>query len=138
MFQSKLGDQISVDNCFYNICFETINTEAGKFFGFSEYLASLAIMVLAWNIVDVRYKFRLYVAPFSLQKTSFYIMSFIGLFCLLMEAWLLKGFHVIKNSYVTFEDLQIILAFTYISIFVLWIRFAFIKPSRFGSRNAEK
>ncbi|EKG9565970.1 hypothetical protein O5P60_004861 [Vibrio parahaemolyticus] len=138
MFLSKLGDKISVDNCFYDICFEAINMKAGKFFGFSEYLASLAIMVLAWNIVDIRYKFRLYVAPFNLKNTSFYIMSFIGLFCVLMEVWLLKGFPVIKNSPVTFEDLQIILALTYLSVFVLWIRFTFIQPSKFGRRNADR
>ncbi|XDF80091.1 hypothetical protein AAFX60_017080 [Aliivibrio fischeri] len=65
-------------------------------------------------------------------------MSFIGIFCLMMEIWLLKGFPVIKDSPVTFEDLQIILAFTYLSVFVLWARFAFIKPPRFGRRNAEK
>ncbi|WP_322864419.1 hypothetical protein [Aeromonas allosaccharophila] len=38
----------------------------------------------------------------------------------------------------TFEDLQLALALVYLSIFILWANFSFIKPSKFKKKNAKK
>lgn len=133
-----LEARISVNDCPLSICFEPINEKVVVLFGFPEYLASLSLMILAWNMVDIRYRFRLHIAPFNLQKNSFYAMSLIGVLCLIMEYWKFRNLPVLKNSYVKFEDLQLALALVYLSIFILWANFSFIKPSKFQKKNARK
>ena len=56
-----------------------------KFFGFSEYLAALALMVVAWTIADVRYKFRISTAAFPILNLSYYLLSFVGIATLITD-----------------------------------------------------
>lgn len=55
------------DFVFGLIRFIPLDANAPKFFGFSEFLASLALMVLAWTIADIRYRFRVMTTPLPLQ-----------------------------------------------------------------------
>lgn len=45
-------------NAFGASAFISLDSTGQKLFGFSEFLAGLALMVLAWTIADVRYRFR--------------------------------------------------------------------------------
>ena len=49
-----------------------------KFFGFSEFLAGLALMVLAWTIGDIRYRFRVRSAPLPLQGVTYTVVAAVG------------------------------------------------------------
>ena len=64
------------DHCYGVICFIALDANAPKFFGFSEFLASLALMVLAWTTADSRYKFRINTAPIPLRKITFWVVAF--------------------------------------------------------------
>ena len=59
------------ENCIGLLCFIALDSHGDKFFGFAEFLAGLALMVLAWTLADVRYKFRIDVAPLPLKKITF-------------------------------------------------------------------
>lgn len=54
---------VTTEHCFIGVCFIPLNGSGQTFFGFSEFLTGLALMVLAWTIADVRYRFRIQVAP---------------------------------------------------------------------------
>ena len=66
---------IAAQSCIAGVCFIQLDANAPKFFGFSEFLAGLALMVLAWTIADVRYRFRVRTAPIPLQGISFSVVA---------------------------------------------------------------
>ena len=61
------GTEVSSDYCYQFLCFVPLDANAPKFFGFSEFLSALALIVLAWTTTDVRYRFRVMAAPLPLQ-----------------------------------------------------------------------
>jgi len=65
---------VLLDKC-GSVSFIPIDANGPKIFGFSEYLASLALMVLAWTIADVRYRFRIQCAPFALTLFKINVCS---------------------------------------------------------------
>lgn len=58
-----------------------------EFFGFSEFLAGLALMGLAWTIADVRYRFRVRTAPIPLLGITFSVVAAVGVLTLLTDLW---------------------------------------------------
>jgi len=65
------------------VCFIPLDGSGQKFFGFSEFLAGLALMVLAWTIADVRYRFRVRTAPIPLLGITFSVVATVGVLTLL-------------------------------------------------------
>lgn len=63
------------EQCIWGVCFVPLNGSGQKFFGFSEFLAGLALMVLAWTIADVRYRFRVRTAPIPLMAITFSVVA---------------------------------------------------------------
>ncbi|MGC9535235.1 hypothetical protein, partial [Vibrio atlanticus] len=126
---------MTVEKCIYNICFIPMNSSAPSFFGFSEFLASLAIIVLAWNIVDLRYQFRAYIAPYKQQQKSFVVVGIIGFLTLMSDFWRISELYVIKDSYISYGLMQLILAFCYLSVVFLWVNYSFISPQKFSEKN---
>jgi hypothetical protein len=74
-------------SCLGPICFYALDANGPKIFGFGEYLAGLALIVLAWTIADTRYKFRVEIAPLPLQHLAFVSVALIGLLALLTDLW---------------------------------------------------
>jgi len=67
-----------VELCAIRVSFVPLEATATRFFGFSEFLTGLALMVLAWTIADVRYRFRIQCAPIPLQRLTFTAVATIG------------------------------------------------------------
>lgn len=67
------------------ISFAPLDPVAPVFFGFGEYLASLALMVLAWTIGDNRYRFRISSAPLPMSKLTFGAVAVVGVLTLLTD-----------------------------------------------------
>jgi hypothetical protein len=124
--------------CVVRVCFVPLETSAPKFFGFSEFLAGLALMVLAWTIADVRYRFRIRSAPIPLQGLTFATVTAVGALTLLTDLWRAQGWLVPKVSFFTPASWQAILAGIYFLTFLVWVVFAFIKPSVFSKWNAKR
>lgn len=129
---------MNTEHCFSFLCFVPLDASAPKFFGFSEFLASLALMVLAWTIADVRYRFRVRTAPLPLQGLTFFLISSIGLLTLLTDLWRAEQWLVPQGNIISSSGWQAILGGLFLLTFLSWAWFAFIRPPRFSKRNAER
>lgn len=127
-----------IEKCFYKICFTPFAIDAPKFFGFSEFLAGLALIILAWTIADVRYRFRIQIAPIPLQKLTFTVVVSTGLLTLITDLWRASGWLVIDGIFITSAIWQAFLGGIFFLTFIIWIWFAFINPPIFGKLNSKR
>ena len=129
---------MAAEQCIFGICFYQLNGDEPKFFGFSEFLASLALMVLAWTIADVRYRFRLQSAPIPLQSATFSVVTAIGILTLLTDLWRAEQWYVPVGHLLTPSIWQALLGSIFLLTFLTWAWFAFIRPPIYGSNNAKR
>jgi hypothetical protein len=120
------------------VCFIPLDANGAKLFGFPELLAGLALMVLAWTIADVRYRFRIRAAPIPLQSLTFGVVAAVGVLTLLTDLWRAEEWLVPRGNLLTPASWQAILAGMFLLTFLAWAWFAFIRPPRFGKRNAKR
>lgn len=129
---------MSIEKCIWGVCFIPIDSSGQKFFGFSEFLAGLALMVLAWTIADIRYRFRVRSAPIPLLGITFSVVAAIGVLTLLTDLWRAEQWLVPKGNLLTPASWQALLGGLFLLTFLTWTWFAFIRPSTFGRHNAER
>ncbi len=125
-------------NCIAEVCFIPLDATAPKFFGFSEFLAGLALMVLAWTIADVRYRFRVRTAPIPLQGITFAVVAGVGVLTLLTDLWRAEQWLVPQGTFLTPASWQALLGGLFLLTFLTWTWFAFIRPPTYGRHNAER
>lgn len=103
-------------------------------FSFSDFVSALALLVIVYTVTDIRYRFRISIAPFPIFKLTFILIAVIGFGTLFTDV-LFSG---IKYFAIP-ETIKIILQFTFGFFFLLlaliWIYFAFINPPVFNKRN---
>lgn len=126
------------EQCFGFGCFIPLDTNGPKFFGFSEFLAGLALMVLAWTIADIRYRFRVRTAPIPLQGITFLVVAAVGVLTLLTDLWRAEGWLVPRGNLLTPASWQAVLGGLFLVTFLTWAWFAFIRPPVYGKRNAVR
>lgn len=126
-----------VEPCLGSLCFTSVLSSDPKFFGFSEFLAGLALMVLAWTIADVSYKFRVATAPIPLRRFTFYMVAIVGLLTLLTDLWRAEQWLVPKGNVFTPSTWQAFLGFIFLVTFLSWAWYAFIRPPVFGRGSAK-
>jgi len=124
--------------CAWSICFIPLSDGGERFFGFSEYLASLALMVLAWTTADTRYRFRIRTAPLPLFAITFYVIGGVGVLALLTDWWRAEHWLVPKGNLITPAGWQATLGGAFLLTFMMWVWFAFIRPAKFGRWNARR
>ncbi|MES2535629.1 MAG: hypothetical protein V4632_07120 [Pseudomonadota bacterium] len=129
---------MTVDQCVMGVCFIPLDGSGQKFFGFSEFLAGLALMVLAWTIADVRYRFRVRTAPIPLLGITFSVVAAVGVLTLLTDLWRAEQWLVPKGNLLTPASWQAILGGLFLLTFLSWTWFAFIRPPTYGRHNAER
>ncbi|CAN7593653.1 hypothetical protein LJR175_004410 [Variovorax sp. LjRoot175] len=125
----------SPEVCYLAFCFVPLGKETPRLFGFAEFISSLALMVIVFTITDIRYRFRVAIAPSRLYRLTFGLMAFIGLATLLTEVWLAEGWWVPRSS-LTRSGWQAALGALFLGTFMTWVWYAFIRPPVFGRRNA--
>ena len=128
----------ATQNCIAGVCFIPLDATAPKFFGFSEFLAGLALMVLAWTIADVRYRFRVRTAPIPLQGITFSVVAAVGVLTLLTDLWRAEQWLVPQGNLLTPASWQALLGGLFLLTFLTWTWFAFIRPPKYGRHNAER
>ena len=129
---------MTVEQCFWGICFIPLDGSGQKFFGFSEFLAGLALMVLAWTTADVRYRFRVRSAPIPLLGITFSVVAAVGVLTLLTDLWRAEQWLVPKGKLLTPASWQAILGGLFLLTFLIWTWFAFIRPPTYSRHNAER
>ena len=120
------------------MCFVPLSTNAPKFFGFSEFLTGLALLVLAWTIADVRYRFRVNTAPIPLQRITFSVVGVIGVLTLLTDWWRAEQWLVPQGNLLSPAGWQALLGGVFLLTFLTWAWFAFIRPPVYGKRNSKR
>lgn len=129
---------MTVEKCLLGVCFIPLDGSGQKFFGFSEFLAGLALMVLAWTIADVRYRFRVRTAPIPLLGITFSVVTAVGVLTLLTDLWRAEQWLVPKGNLLTPASWQAVLGGLFLLTFLTWTWFAFIRPPIYGRHNAER
>lgn len=129
---------MTADQCYGFVCFVAIDSSGQKFFGFAEFLAGLALMVLAWTIADVRYRFRVRTAPIPLHGATFAVVSVVGVLTLLTDLWRAEQWLVPKGNLLTPASWQALLGASFFLTFLTWTWFAFIRPPTYTRHNAER
>lgn len=131
---------MTIEKCLMDICIELapIDASAPKFFGFSEFLTSLALMVLAWTTSDVRYRFRIDCAPIPLKGITFGVVVIVGMLTLLTDLWRAEQWLLPTNISLTIGSWQALMGGTLLLNFFLWIWFSFIRPATYGKWNAKR
>lgn len=123
-----------------NICIELapIDASAPKFFGFSEFLTSLALMVLAWTTSDVRYRFRIDCAPIPLKGITFWVVVIFGTLTLLTDLWRAEQWFVLTSIPLTIRSWQALMGGALLLTYFLWVWFSFLAPATYGKKNPDK
>lgn len=129
---------MTADQCNSIFCYIQLKSSAPKFFGFSEFLAALALMVLAWTIADVRYRFRVRTAPLPLQGITFVVVGGVGFLSLVTDWWRAEQWRVPEGNLVTPAGWQALLGGLLLVTFMTWVWFAFMRPAVFSRWNGVR
>ena len=127
-----------MEQCLGRLCFVPLDTSAPKFFGFSEYLAALALMVVVWTTSDIRYRFRIATAPLPLHRLTFASIASVGVLTLLTDLWRAGAWLVPEGNLLTPAIWQALLGAVFLLTFLTWAWFAYMKPPTFGKHNAQR
>lgn len=107
-----------------------------KIFGFAEYLAALALLVLAWTIADFRYRFRIQTVPVPLRTLTFGVVAGVGFLSLATDLWRAERWYVPRGQLISAAEWQALLGVIFLVTFLMWAWFAFVRPQSFGRLNA--
>ncbi len=106
-------------------------------FGFSEFLAALALLVLVFNSSDYRYQFRVFTAPIPLVWLSFCAAVVTGTGTLLTDLWFAEQWYSLPWG-VSRAAIQGVFGVLFLSTVLLWIWFAHMRPPVFSRRNYKR
>lgn len=126
------------DQEFLGICFirPTIEQNA-SIFGFAEFGAALALLVIVYTISDIRYRFRIAVAPIPLLGLTYILLVVIGLTSLLSDIWF--GLRWPLPEFLQSQLLwQGALGLIFLVLILTWLYYGFIAPSKFNSYNYSR
>lgn len=127
-----------VQDCFsqfLGICFVIPPEAKGGIFGFSEFVQAFALLVLIFTVTGVRYQFRVDTAPIRLWLVSYCIAGAIGITALASDLWFSQRYPL--PSFLSVQAYwQAFLGFSFLLLTLIWLWFAYIRPPKFGKRNA--
>ena len=122
--------------CYWYLCFAPPSeSNAPHIFGFAEFISALALLVITYTLVDVRYRFRIAIAPSPLYRLTFAIIGVIGVEALLTEVWLAQGWWLPKSAFLTQAIWQGYFGLLFLITFMTWVWYAYIRPPVFCRRN---
>lgn len=125
--------------CYWLICFVPPSVRnVPRIFGFAEFISSLALLVITYTLVDIRYRFRIAIAPIPLYRLTFILMSVIGAETLLTELWLAEGWWLPQTAFLNQALWQSIFGALFLVTFLTWVWYAYIRPPVYGRQNAKR
>ena len=125
--------------CYWFLCFAPpIKSDVPRIFGFAEFISALALLVITYTLVDVRYRFRLAIAPTPLYQRTFAVIGLIGVETLLAEVWLAQGWWLPKTVFLTRAIWQGYFGLLFLVTFMSWVWYAYIRPPIYNRRNFRR
>ena len=129
---------MACEKYFLGICFVTPPTGLGlPIFGFAAFVQALALLVIVYTVTDIRYRFRLAVAPIPLFRLTFILIGVIGFGTLMTDIWFAEGW-LMPNFLIDQSIWQGVFGFIFLLLAMMWIYYAFINPPIFCKRNCRK
>lgn len=126
------------EKIYLGICFvPPSNAPGSSIFGFSEFVAGLALLAVICTVTDIRYRFRVEVAPLPLFQLTYALIGIIGIGTLLTEVWLSERW-LVPLSLISHSMWQALLGFFFLALAMTWIFYAFIIPPIFSEKNYRK
>lgn len=109
----------------------------GSIFGFAEYIASLALLLVILMASDFRYRYRLSLTKRDLKEVGLWVGSTIGVLILAIDVWFQNGWPIPKLL-ANPNNLKAVLAVAFLGFLsrVIWV--AVIRPLKFKNANAVK
>jgi hypothetical protein len=120
--------------------FEIVPTKglpSSSIFGFSEFLAVLALLLVVLTASDFRYRYRLSLAVPDLRRLGFWLALLIGVLLLGTDVWFDNGrptIRLLSNP----NNIKAALALAFLLYVFRVIYVAVLQPPRFTARNAKR
>lgn len=125
-------------DCFWFLCLTPApRAPEHQVLQFGEFVGAIAILIVVFQIVDFRYRFRLTILPFNVGRTLLFVVSFIGSGLLVMDLWMAQGWLTIYAP-ITPSMWQFLFGVAFLGTFAAFTYIVFIKPPVFGKRNARR
>ncbi len=101
-------------------------------FKFADFIAAFALLVIVYTISDVRYRFRLAIAPtlIHLYAETFVMIGIVGFGILLTDVWVAEHWLVPESS-ITGPIWRGMFAALFLALAMTWMWYAFIRPPIF-------
>ncbi|MCK1620786.1 hypothetical protein IVA96_30290 [Bradyrhizobium sp. 159] len=119
------------------VCFVIPPESEGGIFGFAEFVQAFALLVLIFTVSGTRYQFRVETAPIRLWSLTYWSSGLIGAFALLSDLWFAQRYPLAwflsSQAYWQFT-----LGLLFLSLVLIWLWYAYIRPPQFGRANAYK
>lgn len=109
-----------------------------KIFGFAEFIAALALLVIVFTTSDVRHRFRVSVAPLPLLRYTFIGAALIGSTSLATDVWRVSKWWVLKTEWLTYSTWQALVGLFFLVLVLSWMWYAYVRPPVFSRRNAKR
>lgn len=133
------GICVGEEVCYWFFCFAPpAKSDVPRIFGFAEFISALALLVITYTLVDVRYRFRLAIAPSRLYLLTFGVIGLIGCETLLTEVWLAQGWWLPKTEFLTRAIWQGYFGLLFLVTFMTWVWYAYVRPPIYGRRNYQQ
>jgi hypothetical protein len=110
---------------------------AASLFGFKDFIAALALLIIIYTVADIRYRFRVAVAPIPLFRITYALIAVIGFGTLLTDIWISEKW-LVPHSVITTAMWQGVMGALFLGLVITWMHYAFIRPPIFGRNNFNK
>lgn len=112
------------------------NDIGSSIFSFAEFISALALLIIVYMITDIRYRFRLSIAPGHLPTLTYVLIGVIGFVTLLTDIWIAEGWLVpITLPFLSLFVWQGMFGTIFLVLVMTWIYYAFIRPPIFCKNN---
>lgn len=123
------------ETAYLEICFVTPSgSSATPIFGFAEFISALALLLVVYTTTDVRFRFRVAIAPPPLLRITYILIGVIGLSVLLTDVWVAERW-LVPVSLLSQSTWRGILGGYFLLLPMSWLYYAYIRPPVFSRNN---
>ncbi len=110
---------------------------AGTIFNFGIFFSALALLGIIYTVTDVRFRFRIAVAPVPLHFITYIMIAIIGFGTLITDLWFAENWPL-PNFLSDQLIWQAILGGMFLWLILIWIYYGLINPPIFQKNNYKK